>query len=112
MLEVFHGLFPSVGEAFKALVSVSPHLLQEELFGGEFLTSVATFNLSGAVGARGAVELLYSQKNGDLVLSVSRALEDPAFLSSVRQALTGLNSSLRLQEVRTMYHLVFRQSWT
>ncbi|KAG7476065.1 hypothetical protein JOB18_044363 [Solea senegalensis] len=101
LVEVLHGLFPSVDGALRTLRRVAPGRLQEELFGGKFLTSAANFNLSGAVGSRGAVsvELLSSQKNRDLLQSVSRALEDPAFLSALRHTLTGLSGSLSLQQV-------------
>ncbi|XP_026172427.1 thyroglobulin isoform X2 [Mastacembelus armatus] len=101
MVEVLQGLFPSVGRALQALARSSPRRLQEDLFGGKFLKSAASFNLSGAVGARGALGLdrlstqnatASLQKNRDLVQSVSRALENPTFLSALQQTLTGLSS--------------------
>lgn len=108
LLEVLSGLFPSVGGALEALSRSSPRRLQENLFGGKFLKNAAALNFSGAVGARGALGLdqLLSQgnlvsleKNRDLVQSVSDALEDPAFLSTLQQTLTGLSSSASLEQV-------------
>ncbi|XP_039973585.1 thyroglobulin [Xiphias gladius] len=102
LVEVLQGLFPSVGGAVQALARSSPRRLQENLFGGKFLKNAAAFNLSGAVGARGALGLerlssqsvtVSLQKNQDLVRSVSRALEDPAFLSALQHTLTGLGGS-------------------
>ncbi|XP_030606071.1 thyroglobulin [Archocentrus centrarchus] len=99
LIEVLHGLFPSVGGALQALTRSTPRRFQENLFGGKFLKSAAAFNFSGAVGSRGALSLdsqtvaVSLQKNQDLVQSVSRALEDPAFLSALQQTLTGLSGS-------------------
>uniref|UniRef100_A0A3B4GGZ1 Thyroglobulin n=1 Tax=Pundamilia nyererei TaxID=303518 RepID=A0A3B4GGZ1_9CICH len=102
LVEVLHGLFPSVGGALQALTRSSPRRFQENLFGGKFLKNAAAFNFSGAVGSRGALSLdppssqslaVRLQRNQDLVQSVSRALEDPAFLSTLQQMLTGLSSS-------------------
>lgn len=102
LVEVLHGLFPSVGGALQALTRSSPRRFQENLFGGTFLKNAAAFNFSGAVGSRGALSLdpassqtlaVRLQRNQDLVQSVSRALEDPAFLSTLQQTLTGLSSS-------------------
>ncbi|XP_071324918.1 thyroglobulin isoform X1 [Trachinotus anak] len=102
LVEVLQGLFPSVGGALQALTRASPRRLQENLFGGKFLKNAAALNLSGAVGPRGALGLerlssqsvtVSLQKNRDLVQSVSRALEDPAFLSALQHTLTGLSSS-------------------
>ncbi|XP_035770152.1 thyroglobulin [Neolamprologus brichardi] len=102
LVEVLHGLFPSVGGALQALTRSSPRRFQENLFGGKFLKNAAAFNFSGAVGSRGALSLdpassqtlaVRLQRNQDLVQSVSRALEDPAFLSTLQQTLTGLSSS-------------------
>ncbi|XP_067456388.1 thyroglobulin [Thunnus thynnus] len=112
LVEVLHGLFPSVGGAQQALARSSPRRLQENLFGGKFLKNAAAFNLSGAVGARGALGLdrLSSQdvisslqENRDLVQSVSRALEDPAFLAALQHALmeTSSSDSASLQQVLT-----------
>ncbi|XP_034466617.1 thyroglobulin isoform X2 [Hippoglossus hippoglossus] len=108
LVEVLQGLFPSVGGALQALARASPRRLQENLFGGKFLKNAADFNLSGAVGARGSLglELLSSngvaiglQRNRDLVQSVSRALEDPAFLATLQHTLTGSSSTSSLQQV-------------
>ncbi|XP_070690875.1 thyroglobulin [Pempheris klunzingeri] len=110
LVEVLHGLFPSVGGALEALARSSPRRLQENLFGGKFLKSAASFNFSGAVGARGALGLdrLSSQsvtagvrKNRDLVRSVSGALEDPAFLSALQLTLRGFGGSRTLDQVLT-----------
>ena len=109
LVEVLQGLFPSVGGARQALARASPRRLQENLFGGRFLKNAADFNLSGAVGARGSLgrELLSSnslaiglRRNRDLVQSVSRALEDPAFLATLQHTLTGSSSTSSLQQVR------------
>ncbi|KAM6910506.1 thyroglobulin [Xenentodon cancila] len=108
LVEVLHGLFPSVGGALQALNRSSPRRLQENLFGGKFLKNAAAFNFSGAVGTAGALgleqlssqsTLVSLQKNRDLVRSVSRALEDPAFLSALQQTLTGLSSTASLEQV-------------
>ncbi|XP_068586092.1 thyroglobulin [Cebidichthys violaceus] len=112
LVEVLHGLFPSVGGALRALARSSPRRLQENLFGGKFLKNAASFNFSGAVGARGALgpDRLASQsvsiglqKNRDLVQSISRALEDPAFLSALQHTLRSSSSShsSSLQQVLT-----------
>ncbi|XP_070767606.1 thyroglobulin [Enoplosus armatus] len=110
LVEVLHGLFPSVGGALQALARSSPRRLQENLFGGKFLKNAASFNFSGVVGARGALGLdqlssqsftVLLQKNRDLVQSVSRALEDPAFLSALQHTLRGLSSSHSLDQVLT-----------
>ncbi|KAM9309450.1 thyroglobulin [Pholidichthys leucotaenia] len=102
LVEVLHGLFPSVGGALQALSRSAPRRFQENLFGGKFLKNAATFNFSGALGARGALGLdrsasegtvLGPQKNRDLVLSVSAALEDRAFLSALKVTLKSLSSS-------------------
>ncbi|KAM7421682.1 hypothetical protein PAMA_015705 [Pampus argenteus] len=110
LVEVLHGLFPSVGGALQALGRSSPRRLQENLFGGKFLKNAVAFNLSGAVGARGALGLdrLSSQdvtsglqENRALVQSVSRALEDPALLAALRHTLmeTSSSHSASLQQV-------------
>ncbi|XP_036929244.1 thyroglobulin [Acanthopagrus latus] len=108
LVEVLQGLFPSVGGALEALARSSSPRLQENLFGGKFLKNAASFNFSGAVGTQGAlgVDRLSSQsvslqKNQDLVQSVSRALEDPAFLSALQHTLRGLSSSQSLDQVLT-----------
>ncbi|XP_049439347.1 thyroglobulin isoform X1 [Epinephelus fuscoguttatus] len=112
LVEVLHGLFPSVGGALQALARSSPQRFQENLFGGKFLKSAASFNFSGAVGARGALGLdrlssqsvaISLQNNKDLVLSISRALEDPAFLSALQHTLRSSSSShsASLQQVLT-----------
>ncbi|XP_044062749.1 thyroglobulin isoform X2 [Siniperca chuatsi] len=110
LVEVLHGLFPSVDGALQALARSSPRRLQENLFGGKLLKNAASFNFSGAVGARGALGLdrlssqsvtVSLQKNRDLVRSVSRALEDPAFLSALQHTLRGLSSSRSLDQVLT-----------
>lgn len=98
MIDVLHGLFPSVGGALEALTRSEPRRLQENLFGGKFLKNAAGFNFSGVVGTRGALGLdqlspQTLQKNQDLVQTVSRALEDPAFLSAFQQTLMGLSSA-------------------
>ncbi|KAE8289365.1 Thyroglobulin [Larimichthys crocea] len=46
LVEVLHGLFPSVGGALQALARSSPRRLQENLFGGKFLKNAASFNFS------------------------------------------------------------------
>ncbi|KAM9782560.1 thyroglobulin [Neosynchiropus ocellatus] len=112
LVEVLHGLFPSVAGALQALAHSSPRRLQENLFGGKFLKSAAAFNFSGALGARGSLGLvgLSSQDmssrlrtHQNLVQSVSQALEDPSFLSSLQHTLTAMVSpeSASLQQVLT-----------
>ncbi|XP_043973361.1 thyroglobulin isoform X2 [Gambusia affinis] len=98
LVEVLQGLFPSVGGALEALTRSPAQRLQENLFGGKFLQNVAAFNYTGVLGPRGAVGLdqlsaQSLQENRDLVRSVSRALEDPAFLSALRQTLMGLSGA-------------------
>uniref|UniRef100_A0A3B3UD23 Thyroglobulin n=1 Tax=Poecilia latipinna TaxID=48699 RepID=A0A3B3UD23_9TELE len=92
LVEVLQGLFPSVGGALEALTRSPAQRLQENLFGGKFLQNVAAFNYTGVLGPRGAVGVdqlsaQSLQENRDLVRAVSRALEDPAFLSALRQTL-------------------------
>ncbi|KAM9852016.1 thyroglobulin [Aulostomus maculatus] len=100
LVEVLHGLFPSVGGALQTLAGSSPRLLQENLFGGKLLKNAVEFNFSGVVGARGALSLdrLSSQdvatnlqKNQDLVQSISRALEEPDFLSRLQYTLRAMS---------------------
>ncbi|XP_023185937.1 thyroglobulin isoform X1 [Xiphophorus maculatus] len=98
LVEVLQGLFPSVGGALEALTRSPARRLQENLFGGKFLQNAAAFNYTGVLGPRGAVGLdqlsaQSLQENRDLVRSVSRALEDPAFLSALRQTLMGLSGA-------------------
>uniref|UniRef100_A0A673ATI0 Thyroglobulin n=1 Tax=Sphaeramia orbicularis TaxID=375764 RepID=A0A673ATI0_9TELE len=99
VVQVLDGLFPSVGGALEAFARSSPRRLQENLFGGKFLKNAAAFNFSGAVGDRGALGLdrLSSQdklqKNQNLVQTVSRALEDSAFISALQNLLMGMSSS-------------------
>ncbi|XP_029283500.1 LOW QUALITY PROTEIN: thyroglobulin [Cottoperca gobio] len=107
VVEVLDGLFPSASEALQSLASSSPLRLQENLFGGEFLKNAASFNFSGAVGAQGALgpdrlssQSVGLQKNREMVQSVSRALEEPAFLFALQHTLRG-SSSQSLQEVLT-----------
>ncbi len=109
LVEVLHGLFPTVGGALQALARSSPRRLQENLFGGKFLKNAASFNFSGAVGTRGALGLdrlssqsFSLQKNRDLVESVSSALEDPSFLSALQNTLRGLSSSRSLDQVNKL----------
>ncbi|KAM8825960.1 LOW QUALITY PROTEIN: thyroglobulin [Synchiropus picturatus] len=102
LVEVLHGLFPSVAGALQALAHSSPRRLQENLFGGKFLKSAAAFNFSGALGARGSLGLVglsspdmssRLRTHQSLVQSVSQALEDPSFLSSLQHTLTEKVSS-------------------
>uniref|UniRef100_A0A673ASL5 Thyroglobulin n=1 Tax=Sphaeramia orbicularis TaxID=375764 RepID=A0A673ASL5_9TELE len=101
VVQVLDGLFPSVGGALEAFARSSPRRLQENLFGGKFLKNAAAFNFSGAVGDRGALGLdrLSSQdklqKNQNLVQTVSRALEDSAFISALQNLLMGMKLSVR-----------------
>uniref|UniRef100_A0A3Q3B902 Thyroglobulin n=1 Tax=Kryptolebias marmoratus TaxID=37003 RepID=A0A3Q3B902_KRYMA len=99
LTEVLHGLFPSVGGALEALSRSSPGRLQENLFGGKFLKNAAAFNFSGVVAGPGPG----LQRNQDLVRSVSRALEDPSFLSALQQTLKDLSrpASASLEQVLT-----------
>uniref|UniRef100_A0A3B3UCM5 Thyroglobulin n=1 Tax=Poecilia latipinna TaxID=48699 RepID=A0A3B3UCM5_9TELE len=98
LVEVLQGLFPSVGGALEALTRSPAQRLQENLFGGKFLQNVAAFNYTGVLGPRGAVGVdqlsaQSLQENRDLVRAVSRALEDPAFLSALRQTLMVLSGA-------------------
>lgn len=106
LVEVLQGFFPSVGGALQALTHTAPHHLQENLFGGRFLQNAASSNFSGVVGSRGTLVLdrLSSQstsilKNQLLVRSVSRALEEPAFLSALQTVLRGYSHSQSLEQV-------------
>lgn len=106
LVEVLQGLIPSVGGALQALTHTAPGRLQENLFGGRFLQNAASSNFSGVVGSRGALVLdqLSSQstsllKNQLLVRSVSRALEEPAFLSALQTVLRGYSHSQSLEQV-------------
>ncbi|XP_068425804.1 thyroglobulin [Clinocottus analis] len=100
LVEVLHGVFPSVGGALRALARSPPRRLQENLFGGKFLKNAASFNFSGAVGAQGALSLDWLasqsaalQENRDRVQTVSRVLQDPAFLSALQHTLRSSSSS-------------------
>lgn len=100
MVDVMHGLFPSVGGALEALAGSSPRHLQEFLFGGKFLKNAASFNLSGAVGTRGGLNAdALRQRHQKLVLAVSRALEDQDFLAGVRLTLMSVSESASLRQV-------------
>ncbi|XP_013877645.1 thyroglobulin [Austrofundulus limnaeus] len=103
LIEVLHGTFPSVGGALEALTRSPPARLQENLFGGKFLKSAAAFNFSGVVGGLGPDQLSPLQRYQNLVRSVSRALEDPTFLSALQQTLKSLSSpsSAPLDQVLT-----------
>ncbi|XP_077950402.1 thyroglobulin isoform X2 [Gasterosteus aculeatus] len=101
LVEVLHGLFPSVGGALQALAGSSPRRLQENLFGGKFLKNAASFNFSGAVGARGALgsQSASLRQHRDLVRAVSGALEDPAFLSALQHTLRSSSPASSVQQV-------------
>ncbi|XP_061675641.1 thyroglobulin isoform X2 [Syngnathoides biaculeatus] len=102
--DVLHGVFPSAGEASEALAGPSPRRLQESLFGGKFLKNAARFNLSGAVGARSVVRAdaaVRRPRHQELVLAVSRALEDRDFQAGLRLALVGAAASASLRQVLT-----------
>lgn len=105
-MEVLQGLFPSVGGAMQALTHFAPRRLQENLFGGKFLQNAASLNFSGVVGNRGALapEQFSTQdstisQNQVLIHFVSRALEDPTFLSVLKNYLQGHSDSQNLQQV-------------
>lgn len=100
LVEVVAGLFPTVGGALRALSGSSHRRLQENLFGGTFLSRLASSNFSGLVGARGPLLLdRVSQENRDLVESVSRALGDQAFLLGLQAALAGHSGLLPPEQV-------------
>ncbi|CAN9514513.1 unnamed protein product [Ophioblennius macclurei] len=106
LVEVLHGLFPSVGGALHALaVSPSPRRLQENLFGGRFLQQLAAANLSAALGSEGAVGVkqVAAAKNQNLIQTVSRVLQDHNFLSALQLTVRELGSSAShtLQQVLT-----------
>ncbi|XP_029959353.1 thyroglobulin [Salarias fasciatus] len=109
LVEVLHGLFPSVGGALHALASSSPRRLQENLFGGRFLQQLAASNVSAALGSEGAVTAeqfsarSISTKNQNLIQTVSRVLQDQNFLSALQLTVRGLSSSSShtLQQVLT-----------
>uniref|UniRef100_A0A8C4ZFI8 Thyroglobulin n=1 Tax=Gadus morhua TaxID=8049 RepID=A0A8C4ZFI8_GADMO len=110
--EVLAGLFPSVGGALQALSRAGPGRLLENLFGGKFLKNAAALNFTGAVGGRGGLQTLLDQDrdqdqdqdrdqralNQQLVRSVSRALEDPGFLSALQRTLMGHTHTDTLQQ--------------
>lgn len=100
LVEMVGGLFPTVGGALRALSDSSHRRLQENLFGGKFLSKLASSNVSGLVGTRGPLVLDWvSGKGGsilqdqDLVESMSRVLGDQAFLLGL-QVVLGAHSSL------------------
>ncbi|XP_077454645.1 thyroglobulin [Stigmatopora argus] len=100
--DVLHGLFPSAGGASEALAAASPGRLQEILFGGKFLKNAASFNLSGAVGTRGALRAdADASRHRPLVLAVSGALEDRDFLAAVRMVLAGASGSDSVRQALT-----------
>lgn len=106
LTDVLQGLFPSVGGAMQALTHFAPRRLQENLFGGKFLQNAASLNLSGAVGGRGVLVLerfspqdATISRNQVLMHFVSRALEEPTFLSGLQNFLQGRSDSQNLQQV-------------
>lgn len=106
LMEVLQGLFPSVGGAMQALTHFAPRRLQENLFGGKFLQNAAFLNFSGAVGSQGSLvpEQFSPQdstisRNQVLMHFVSRALEEPTFLSGLQNFLQGHSDSQNLQQV-------------
>ncbi|XP_011484167.1 thyroglobulin [Oryzias latipes] len=106
LVEVLDGLFPSVGGALQALNGSSPRFLQENLFGGDFLKSAGALNFSGEVGDQGTIspDCLSPQnprlhENQNLVQFVSKALEDPAFFSVLKNTLMSSSSSASLYQV-------------
>lgn len=106
LMEVLQGLFPSVGGAMQALTHFAPRRLQENLFGGKFLQNAASLNFSGAVGSQGSLvpEQLSTQdstisRNQVLMNFVSKALEEPNFLSGLQNFLQGRGNSQNLQQV-------------
>lgn len=106
LMEVLEGLFPSVGGALQALTHFAPRRLQENLFGGKFLLNAASLNFSGAVGSHGVLvpEQFSPQdstisRNQVLMHFVSRALEEPTFLSGLKTFLQGQSNSQNLQQV-------------
>ncbi|XP_075901909.1 thyroglobulin [Nelusetta ayraudi] len=106
LMDVLQGLFPSVGGAMQALTHFAPRRLQENLFGGKFLQNAASLNLSGAVGSRGVLVLerfspqdATISRNQVLLHFVSRALEEPTFLSGLQNFLQGRSDSQNLQQV-------------
>ncbi|XP_077384390.1 thyroglobulin isoform X2 [Festucalex cinctus] len=103
MVDVLHGLFPSVGGASEALASSPPRRLQELLFGGKFLNNAANFNFSGAVGTRAGVWVdgAARPRHQKRVLAISRALEDRDFLAGVRLTLMSVPGSASLHQVLT-----------
>ncbi|XP_024114135.1 thyroglobulin isoform X2 [Oryzias melastigma] len=108
LVEVLDDLFPSVGGALMALNGSSPRFLQDELFGGDFLRNAGALNFSGAVGDRGALSLdrlspqnPRLQQNQNLVRFISKAMEDPAFFSVLKNTLMSSSSSASLYQVLT-----------
>lgn len=106
LMEVLQGLFPSVGGAMQALTHFAPRRLQENLFGGKFLQNAASLNFTGAVGSQGVLvpEQFSPQdstisRNQVLMHFVSKALEEPAFLSGLQNFLQGRGGSQNLQQV-------------
>lgn len=90
----------------QALTHFAPRRLQENLFGGKFLQNAASLNFSGAVGSQGVLvpEQFSPQdstisQNQVLMHFVSRALEEPAFLSGLQNFLQGRSDSDNLQQV-------------
>lgn len=109
-MEVLDGLFPSVGGALQALNGSSPRFLQENLFGGDFLKSAGALNFSGEVGDQGTIspDCLSPQnprlhENQNLVQFVSKALEDPAFFSVLKNTLMSSSSSASLYQVQQAF---------
>lgn len=96
LVEVIGGLFGTVGGALRALSGSSHRRLQENLFGGKFLSRLASYNFSGLLGTRAPSVPDWPsgfQKNQELVESVSRVLGEKAFLLGLQGAL-GAHSSL------------------
>lgn len=99
-----------------ALNGSSPRFLQDELFGGDFLRNAGALNFSGAVGDRGALSLdrlspqnPRLQQNQNLVRFISKAMEDPAFFSVLKNTLMSSSSSASLYQVQQSP--VYQQIW-
>lgn len=106
LVEVVGGLFGTVGGVLRALSGSSHRRLQENLFGGNFLSKLASSNFSGLLGTRGPFLLDWGsgkggsiQENHHLVESVSRVLGDQAFLLGLQVALGGHSGLLPPEQV-------------
>ncbi|XP_072318015.1 thyroglobulin-like, partial [Eucyclogobius newberryi] len=99
LVQVLDGLFESVNLALKALARSSAPRFLENLFGGKFLKMAAEGNFTGSIGTR-TLDRLKSEygTHRELVLILVQVLEDPGFLSLLKNSLKELDRGQSVKE--------------